>query len=299
MNFEKKAANLDFKKYHCTWLLIELKIVKDMNRNFLFLGILCFTFFVSCSAGDTNDIPNVITDPVIVAKNVVVAHRGAWKKKNLPQNSIASLKEAIRLECKGAEFDILLTADDSLVVNHDDKYNNRIVQNSKYSDLVSMKLTNGEKLPTLREYILAGKENNATTKLICELKNYGLSEERKKIYVSETEKVVKELNAQRYIVYISFDYDILKQLRNLNSVSSIQYLNGNISPNQLKLDGMSGLDYNLSVYKSDGNLILEAKKNSMELGVWTVNTEVDMNFFLKNNFDFITTDEPELLLSKQ
>jgi hypothetical protein len=35
------------------------------------------------------------------AKNPVIAHAGAFKAKQLPENSLASLKEAIRLQCTG------------------------------------------------------------------------------------------------------------------------------------------------------------------------------------------------------
>ena len=38
--------------------------------------------------------------------NPVIAHRGAFKKKGFPENSIAALKEAIRLQCTGSEFDV-------------------------------------------------------------------------------------------------------------------------------------------------------------------------------------------------
>ncbi|MGS0526376.1 hypothetical protein ACU8V7_15580 [Zobellia nedashkovskayae] len=38
------------------------------------------------------------------------------------------------------------------------------------------------------------------------------------------------------------------------------------------------------------------KKNKIALNAWTVNEEDDMEWFLKNDFDFITTNEPELLL---
>ena len=48
-------------------------------------------------------------------KNQVIAHRGAWKKNNFPQNSIASLNEAVKLGCYGSEFDVWMTADNVLV----------------------------------------------------------------------------------------------------------------------------------------------------------------------------------------
>src|SRR5690606_17505562 len=52
-------------------------------------------------------------------QNPVIAHRGAFKKNQYPENSIASLKEAIRLKCYGSEFDVHMTRDGIMVVNHD------------------------------------------------------------------------------------------------------------------------------------------------------------------------------------
>jgi glycerophosphoryl diester phosphodiesterase len=83
-----------------------------------------------------------------VTKNGIVAHRGAWKKNNLPENSIAALRHAINLKAVGSEFDVVMTVDDSLVINHDPHYNKLIVEETKYADLIKFKLSNGEKLPT-------------------------------------------------------------------------------------------------------------------------------------------------------
>jgi glycerophosphoryl diester phosphodiesterase len=73
---------------------------------------LLIIFLAGCAAASKMNSP-------AFAKNPVVAHRGAFKKNGFPENSIASLKEAIRLGCTGSEFDIRMTADDSLVINHD------------------------------------------------------------------------------------------------------------------------------------------------------------------------------------
>ena len=86
------------------------------------MRFICFlilvSFSISCSSGR-----KISAKEVSFADNIVVAHRGAWKKNSLPENSIASLKEAIRLKCSGTEFDVRMTADDSLIVNHDPHYN--------------------------------------------------------------------------------------------------------------------------------------------------------------------------------
>src|SRR6476620_119649 len=111
-------------------------------------------------------------------KNPVIAHRGAFKKNGFPENSIASLKESIRLKCIGSEFDVHMTADDSLIISHDPHHGKLEIEKSAFSQVSTVPLSNGERIPTLREYLLAGKENNQYTKLILEIKPSGISKER-------------------------------------------------------------------------------------------------------------------------
>lgn len=232
------------------------------------------------------------------APNPVVAHRGAWKKNNLPQNSIASLKEAIALKCTGSEFDVRMTADDSLIINHDPDYNKLPVEKTNYANLIAFKLSNGEKLPTLREYILAGLENNTSTRLVCEIKPSDISKERGKAVAAKVVKLFHELNAEHIVVYISFDYDILKKIVEINPKATTQYLEGNKTPEQLKADAISGADYYFSVFQNHTGWIESAKKNNITLNAWTVNEAADMDWLLANDFDFITTNEPELLFER-
>ena len=67
--------------------------------------------------------------------NMVIAHRGAFLKNNYPQNSIAALKEAIRLKCYGSEFDVHMTKDSVLVVNHDNDLKGLPIASSTYQQL--------------------------------------------------------------------------------------------------------------------------------------------------------------------
>jgi len=231
------------------------------------------------------------------AKNVVVAHRGAWKAQGLPENSIASLKHAIALQCTGSEFDVQMTADDVLVVNHDEDFNGMTIAETSYADLAAHILSNGETLPTLREYILAGLENNTTTRLVCEIKP-AKTVERGQQMAEKTLQLVKELNAEAMTVYISFGYEILKKIEELNPKAHTQYLEANKSPEELKADGIDGADYHFKAFKKHPEWIESAKKIGIALNAWTVNDPADMDWLLEEGFDFITTNEPELLLEK-
>lgn len=253
----------------------------------LILLALAFFMLASCST---------LKNKITFASNSVVAHRGAWKAKGFPENSIASLKQAIALGYRGSEFDVRMTADDSLIINHDPHYNKLLIEKTTYAELEKFKLANGEKLPTLREYILAGIKNNKHTQLVCEIKPSDLGKEKAVEIVTKVVKLVAELKAQKYVGYISFDYDMLKTVHQINPNVSTQYLEANKTPDELKADGITGADYYFTVFKKNTDWIEMAKANGTTLNAWTVNDPEWMDFFITNKFDFITTNEPEMLL---
>lgn len=253
-----------------------------MNTNktfYAFLIMLIIVGFSSCNA----------------QKNAIVAHRGAWKKNNLPENSIASLRHAIDLKLPGSEFDVWRTADDSLIINHDAHYNKLLIEETNYADLIKFKLSNGEKLPTLHEYIVEGKRNNKHTLLVCEIKPSEISKERGKETALKTVETIKKLKADKNTCYISFDYEILKEIRKVDQKTVLQYLEGNKSPKEVKADHINGVDYHYSFFKKHPEWIKEAKENNIILNAWTVNEAADMDWIIQNKFDYITTNEPELL----
>ncbi|MFC4723211.1 family 16 glycosylhydrolase [Geojedonia litorea] len=234
----------------------------------------------------------------VFANNPVIAHRGAWKTNNLPHNSIASLKQAIALNCTGSEFDVRITADDVLIVTHDPDYNNLIVEESTYAELSKFKLSNGETLPRLKEYLIAGMKNNDSTGLVIEIKPAKI-EGRNQIIAENVMKLVKELKAEPYILtYISFSYEILNRIKELDPNAKTQYLDGSKAPERLKEDGITGLDYLVYTYKKHPQWMTSAKELDLVLNAWTVNKTEDIDWFLANDFDYITTDQPELVFER-
>lgn len=254
-----------------------------------FLFSICF---LSCTNPD-----EVNVQQIIFKDNNIVAHRGAWKANKLPENSIASLKKAIELHCKGSEFDVWITADDSLVVNHDASFNGLLIEESKYKDLSKFKLSNGEKIPTLKEYLIAGSVDNNLTKLFCEIKACVNYENR--IYVAEKiYRLVESLNLKQKVIFISYEYNMLKKIRSLDSEIQLQFLGGNVLINQLLNDNINGVNYSFDFFIKSPESIQLFKNNNITLGVWTVNDKKVMSLLIESNFDYITTDEPELLYSQ-
>ncbi|MCH5600354.1 glycerophosphodiester phosphodiesterase [Niabella ginsengisoli] len=228
--------------------------------------------------------------------NKVIAHRGAWKNTGAPENSIASLKAAIDMGCGGTEFDIHMTSDEVLVVNHNADFLGTPIETSTYKQLLDKKLENGETIPTLENYLKTGL-NQKRTKLVAEIKTSKISKERSLKLTQKVVDMVKKLHGQSQVVYIAFDYDVCKKVRSLQPKAPVQYLNGDVSAEKLKADLLDA-DYHYSVFQKDNNWIKNAKQLGVKTNAWTVNDEKIMDEFLAEGIDFITTNEPELLLKK-
>jgi glycerophosphoryl diester phosphodiesterase len=225
--------------------------------------------------------------------NPVIAHRGAWKTDGLPQNSRAALKKAIALGCYGSEFDVVITKDNVLVVNHDNDFLGVDVATSTYKDLLKLRLKNGEKIPTVKEFIkIAKKQKN--TKLIYELKPSKLGVDRTKEAARLSVELIKKYKVEHLTEFITFDYEAAKEFVRVYPEAKVSSLSPT-NPERLKKDNLYGLDFHYSVYKKNPNYLDLARSLSLKTNVWTVNSPENLQESIDLGFDFITTDEPELL----
>ena len=234
-------------------------------------------------------------------KNCVVAHRGAWKEAGIPQNSLASFRAAAKMGCHGSECDVHLTADDSLIVTHDISYHGMVLKNTKYADLVKIPLKNGEKMPTLREYLAFVKKQNRT-KLIIDVKNILPDEHATKIAL-ETVRIVKEMDAEPWVEYLVCNEMATEAIKNLTNCR-MSYLGRyrkevpQMHPDSLRAMGLNAVDYQNLHFYAHPEWIKTFKRRGVHLNAWTINEDEDMDWFIKRKFDYITTDDPQRLLKK-
>lgn len=169
------------------------------------------------------------------AQTQIIAHRGYWKTENSAQNSIAALQKAAEAKVYGSEFDVQLTGDGVIVVNHDDNVNGITIAEVPYKELKDIKLKNGEKIPTLKEYLAEGKKLR-NIQMILEIKPHKTKEQEKEI-AEKTVKMVKEAGMEKQVEYISFSKYICETLAKLTPESEIAYLVGDISPKEPQRKG--------------------------------------------------------------
>ena len=226
----------------------------------------------------------------IQAQTQVIAHRGFWKTEGSAQNSITALEKAAEAKVYGSEFDVLMTSDGIIVVNHDNTIEGMVIAETPYKKLKKLKIKNGEKLPTLKSYLKKGKKLDI--QLILEAKPLPTKEMEDKA-IATIVKMVKKMGLEKQVEYISFSLNMCEQLAKLTPESEIAYLNGNIAPAELKKKGINGIDYHYNVIlNKHPEWVKEAHQQGMKVNVWTVNKEDMMKKLIDMKVDYITTDQP-------
>lgn len=221
----------------------------------------------------------------------VIAHRGYWDTPGSAQNSIASLHKAQELGVYGSEFDVWITTDGQVVINHDETIGGVSIQHAAFDQIKDLTLSNGEKIPTLESYLEQGKAD-PSTKLIMEIKTH-YSSLRNKAVVKACVEMVEAMGMSDQVEYIAFHLDICKEILSLQPNSTVAYLNGDKSPQVLYEAGIKGIDYKLSVLQNNPGWIKEAQDLGMTVNVWTVNSAADILEMANQGVDFISTDDPK------
>ena len=223
------------------------------------------------------------------AQTQVIAHRGFWKTEGSAQNSITALEKAAEEKLYGSEFDVQVTLDGKLIVNHDAKFQGFVIAETPYKQLKKIRLNNGEKLPNLKKYLKKGKKLDI--QLILEIKSHKRKEVEDKM-AADIVKMVKKMGLEKQVEYIAFSLNVCEQLAKLTPESEIAYLNGDIAPAELKKKGINGIDYHYNVIEKHPEWVKEAHNLGMKVNVWTVNKVEDMQKFIDMGVDYITTDHP-------
>ncbi|NLO69477.1 MAG: glycerophosphodiester phosphodiesterase [Porphyromonadaceae bacterium] len=233
----------------------------------------------------------------LLSQTQIIAHRGYWNTPGSAQNSIVALKKADSIAIYGSELDVWMSSDGVPMVNHDDSifFNGKkiSVQDTDHKTLKSIKLSNGESMPTLKEYLKEFKKTKDLI-LIIELKKHR-TKLQEDLLAKKTIKMVKALNLQHRVEYISFGLNLTTGLIHLNPKAKVYYLNGDLSPAVMKEIGAAGIDYHYSVIQKNPTWVKQAHDLGLKVNVWTVNKPAEIRRMLDLNVDFITTDEPLLV----
>ena len=140
---------------------------------------------------------------------MIIGHRGACYYN--PENTLASFKKALQLGCKFIECDVHLSKDKKVVIIHDktlERTTNGEGLVAKYTlkELKELNAGNGEKIPTLEEYINLLK-NKAV--MVIELK-------KSKGIINKVFQIIKKNKIENKILIVSFHSSYLTKIKKLN-----------------------------------------------------------------------------------
>ena len=246
-----------------------------MRKAFLSLALVCVSLIMS-------------------AQPKVVAHRGYWRTDGSAQNSIVSLQKAAAIGCYGSQFDVWITVDGVPVVFHDATINGIRIEDATYAELMNHRLANGEFLPTLQQYLLEATKTEGC-QLILEIKPHSTAQRDERI-VQRCLELIHMLKLQKRTEYISFSKHVCEYLHAEEPNAKIAYLNGDISPKDIKAMGLTGIDYHYNVFKKHPEWLKESQQLGVEVNVWTVDGDDALTEFANmNGIDIITTNDPEIL----
>ena len=222
----------------------------------------------------------------------VIAHRG-FHGSGRPENSIAALKAAQDGGFYGSEMDVWMTTDGVLYVNHDGVISGKTIQNCTSADLAGITLSNGEPLPTFRQY-LEQFAKNTNTRLIIEIKSHS-SNERNLACTVEMLKEVDEFGLAAYVDYISFDRGVCEAIASRKPGSIVGYLTSTSDLEGMLAKGINCADFAYNYLFSNRGIFDKAHSLGMQVNIWTVNSTSDMMRAIGLGADFITTDKPDVL----
>ena len=255
-------------------------IIKDMKRITKFLVIAAVAASAAACAP--------------AQKTAITAHRGFWncEEAGYAQNSIKALEMAQVNQFWGSEFDVHMTRDLVLIVNHDNSIDGMKIWDHDFADFKDCRLKNGEKIPTLDQYLTQGEKSDKTV-LVCELKSQG--DKAHEDYM--TDMAVKALQAHRLldpsrVIFISFSMNICHRLAGLCPGFTVQYLGSELSPQEIANKGVNGIDFHFKTFTKNPDWLPQAKAIGMSSNAWTVDKEEDIKSMVDLGVDCITTNEP-------
>lgn len=219
----------------------------------------------------------------------IVAHRGYHRADGSAENSIRALVKADSIGAEQCEFDVWISADDVLYVNHNADIQGVIIETSKSKDIDKCTLKNGERVPRLETFL-----DTATTLgigLVLEIKPHK-NAQRENVAVPKIIEMIERKGLKDRTIYITFSENACKLLVE-KAERPVYYLTG-VSPDKIEELGATGPDFHISHFRKNPDWIKEFQAQGKPVNIWTVDSENDIKYCIAQGADFITTNEPEL-----
>jgi len=236
---------------------------------------------------------------------MVVAHRGF--SGVAPENTMAAFKKAIEVGSDMIELDVRLSKDGEVVVIHDESVERTANGKGRVIDLPLEELKkldagskfrpsfSGEQIPTLKE-VLQLAYGQIKVNIELKIGDYG-----KWTIFDLAERALREVEMAgmvNQVMFSSFDPMAIERITKKNQAVPVAYLYNR--PWSLPRQVTEGrpfpiLNCRKSVLTAEN--ISKAHQEGIRIGVYTLNTEEEMEKFIDLKVDAIITDYPDRLIN--
>jgi len=224
----------------------------------------------------------------------VIAHRGAAGKA--PENTLASVRQAVEDGADWIEIDVQETADGEVVVIHDSDFMKLAGKDLKVWDAKLAEIDRidvgswfdpsfaTERVPTLGDVLAAAR---GKAKVVIELKYYGYDQDLERRVV----QIVEDAGMASAVAVMSLKYKGIQKIRALRPDWTIGLLSAKGVGDLTKLDA-DFLAVNQGM--ATPGFVRRAQAAGKQVFVWTIDDPVSMSRMISIGVDGIITDEPEL-----
>ena len=224
----------------------------------------------------------------------MIAHRGLSGLEC--ENTCAAFVAAGNRDYFGIETDVHKTADGKYIIIHDDETNrvaaeNWNVENTEFNKLRSIQLLDKDGisrgdlcLPTLSEYLRICKRYNKIA--VLELKNPFQKQD-----VQSIVQMIKQTYNIRQLIFISFDYQTLVFLRELEPEAIIQVLCF-CEIDAALIEKLKRFGFDLDIYfeRLNPENIKLLHSHGIKINCWTVDDQIAAERLAAAGVDYITTN---------
>ncbi len=211
---------------------------------------------------------------------IVVAHRGGLSCG--PENTLEAFSNSASTGADMIELDVRTTKDGIEVINHDAKIDGKKIKDKKYSELLKYK----SNLCTLDEALDVIYDSGLL--LQVELKDTA--------DVTKTVNAVRAHDMEDRVIYISFEKDLLRKVRQLDANARLGFIFMDSVPS--KLDSFID-ELDISALMVHWKLLTQNRLDAwhsqgLQVNVWTIDNYNDCVRWIDMGVDYITSNYPEV-----
>lgn len=233
----------------------------------------------------------------IISRTQITAHRGF--SYSAPENTMYAFEYALESGADYIELDVQLTADEYVVVFHDEKLDRVTDGTGKISDYAYNEL---QKLSAAGKFRKSDKFSDAEIPLLSDvfetigdkiLYNIEIKDKgNTSLTTQKTVALIEEYGLENSCYITSFSYNILKDVKKINpEIKTGLIANSAAVTSFARLRNIDALSLNYIFVNS--TTVNEAHRNGKRVFVWTVDGTNDIQKMISMGVDNIITNRPD------